>query len=165
MPSIKTQGTELWLVDHLSASDPAILKLTCPTGVTGLGGAADQIDDTCLDATVDKTFTGGLGNPGIVNVPFVLKADAAGAVDDSHKLLFDLKEDGSIISWCLGLSDGTAAPSSLDSDDVIVAPAARSFLSFLGYLADLNIDIATNEVVRGTLQIQRSGVVTPSWKA
>lgn len=165
MPSIKTQGTELYFVDALTSSVEAIVKLTCPTGVTGLGGAADQIDDTCLDALVDKSFTKGLGNPGQVTVPFVLKADDVGAIDDSHKLLFDLKDDGSTINWLLGLSDGTAQPAAIDSNDEITPPAGRSFLSFDAYVADLNIDIATNEVVRGTLLLQRSGVVTPSWKA
>lgn len=164
MPSIKSQGTSIFVVDHLSASSPAVLKMVCPTAVTGLGGAADQIDDTCLGDLVDKSYTKGLGNPGPVNIPFVLKATAAGSVELAHQFLFDLKEDGSTVSWLIGLSDGVAEPSSLDSDDVMVPPAARSFLGFLGYLADLTIDIATNEVVRGTLIVQRSGVVTPTWK-
>jgi len=44
--SVKTQGTELYFV-----SSAAVLKLTCPTGITGLGGARDQIETTCLDNT------------------------------------------------------------------------------------------------------------------
>ena len=33
------------------------------------------------------------------------------------------------------------------------------------FVADINIDIATNEVVRGTLTLQRSGTVAWSFKA
>ena len=67
---VKTQGTELFTVDALSSSVASVLKFECPTGITGLGGAADQLETTCLDTVGDKEFTGGLGNPGQVSVPF-----------------------------------------------------------------------------------------------
>lgn len=156
--SVKTQGTEVFVIDTVTESVPYILKMACPTAVTGLGGAADQIDDTCLDATVDRSFARGLGNPGQVTIPFVLKPSEA-----SHQVLFDLKDDGSAMQWCLALSDGTADPT-LDSNDAMVAPAARTSFIFSGYVADITIDIATNEVVRGTLLVQRRGNVTPTWK-
>ena len=70
---VKTQGTELYFVDaSVTASAPDLVKMSCPTGVQGLGGAKDQIETTCLDATTDKEFAGGLGNPGTVSVPFNL---------------------------------------------------------------------------------------------
>jgi hypothetical protein len=37
--TIKTQGTELWVIDTISATDPAVLKFSCPTGITGLGAS------------------------------------------------------------------------------------------------------------------------------
>ena len=61
--TLKTQGTELFTVDALSSSVAAVLKFACPTGITGLGGAADQLEDTCLDNTTDKTYKPGLGHP------------------------------------------------------------------------------------------------------
>ena len=66
------------------------------------------------------------------------------------------------MDWLIGLSDGVAVPS-LDSNDDLVAPASplRTSIGFRGYVADLNIDIATNEIVRGTT-IQRSGSVVPT---
>ena len=70
--TILTQGTELFTVDALSSSVAAVLKMACPTGITGLGGAKDQIEDTCLDNTTDKTFKPGLGNPGQVTVPLTV---------------------------------------------------------------------------------------------
>ena len=62
--SVKTQGSKLFLVDVVSSSNPAIVAMECPTGIKGLGGASDQLDDTCLDDTDDKSFVRGLGNPG-----------------------------------------------------------------------------------------------------
>jgi hypothetical protein len=151
---VKTQGTELFFVDaSVSTSAPDLVKMACPTGVQGLGGAKDQIETTCLDATVDKEFAGGLGNPGTVSVPFNLIPR-----DFSHQTLFALKESGADLNWIACLSDGTEDPT-LDSDGIIVAPTLRSSFRFVGYIADVNIDIATNEIVRGTLTIQRSGAV------
>jgi hypothetical protein len=158
MSTVKTQGTKLYFVDTLTSSVPAIIELACPTGVTGLGGAADQIETTCLADTTDKTFTRGLGSPGQVSVPFNLDPTAA-----SHQLLFDLKEAGDTISWIVCLSDGTTAPSALDSNDVITPPNDRTSFGFNAYIADVNIDVATNEIVRGTLTLQRSGQVTATW--
>jgi hypothetical protein len=156
--TLKTQGTELFVIDPISATDPAILKFACPTGITGLGGAADQLEDTCLDALTDKTFVRGLGTPGQVNVPFNFIPS-----NSSHQtVIADMKDDGRVFDWLIGFSDDATAPT-LDSDDKFVSPTARTTAHFLGYIADVTIDIATNEIVRGTLLIQRSGVVTWHW--
>lgn len=156
---IKTQGSELFTVDKLSSSVASVLKFECPTGITGLGGAADQIESTCLSTVGDKEFEGGLGNPGQVSVPFNFIPRS-----QSHQILFELKESREVVDWLIGLSDGVAVPS-LDSNDDLVAPASplRTSIGFRGYVSDLNIDIATNEIVRGTLTIQRSGSVVPHW--
>ncbi|MDX3932696.1 MAG: phage tail tube protein [Stenotrophomonas sp.] len=152
---VKTQGTHLFFVDPNAAGGPAIVKFACPTGASGLGGASDQIEDTCLDATEDKTYQRGLGTPGQVSIPFNYIPSAA-----SHKGLFALKKSGDVVSWYIGLSDGTAAPT-LGPDDQLVPPAetARSGFLFQGYVGDLNIDINGNEIVRGTVTVQRSGPV------
>lgn len=155
--SVKTQGTHVFVVDTLTSSDPYVLKMACPTAVTGLGGASSQVNDTCLDDLVDESFSPGLGSPGQVNVPFVLKPSEA-----SHQVLFDMWDSKERYQWMIALSDGEDPPT-LDSDDQMVPPADRSSLRFMAYVADLNIDIATNEVVRGTLVLQRSGPITRSW--
>jgi len=67
---IKTQGTELFLLNTLVQPNPVVLKMDCPTGITGTGtGTKSQIDVTCLDATEDQEFIPGLGSPGQVSVP------------------------------------------------------------------------------------------------
>ena len=51
--SIRTQGTELYFADSVNYSNVTLVKLTCPTGISGLGGPRDQIDTTCLDVIGD----------------------------------------------------------------------------------------------------------------
>lgn len=149
--TIKTQGTELFFLDELSSSVDAVVKLACPTGITGLGGPADQLDDTCLDNT-ERTFKRGLGNPGQLTVPFNFIP-----TNRSHQILFDLKEDGRNLPWMICFSDGTVAPTAAAND--LVAPANRTSALISAYVSDVTIDVATNEIVRGTLILQRSGAV------
>lgn len=157
--TVKTQGTELFTVDALSSSVASVLKFACPTGITGLGGAADQIEQTCLSTIGDKEYVGGLGNPGQVSVPFNFIPR-----NGSHQILFDLKESGDVLPWLIGLSDGTEPPT-VDSNEDLVPPESpkRTSAKFNAYVADVNIDIATNEIVRGTLTLQRSGQVEWFW--
>lgn len=155
MSTVKTQGTELFFA---SAASSTVNKMVCPTGIAGLGGARDQIDTTCLDNTEDRTYVGGLGNPGTVSVPFVFHPN-----DASQQELFALKESGDDVQWLIALSDGTGTPTI--EDDELVAPVGRTSIEFVAYVADINIDIATNEVVRGTMELQRSGRVNWNWKS
>lgn len=151
--TVRTQGTELFVIDTISTTDPTIVKISCPTGITGLGGARDQIEDTCLDATDEKTFQAGLGNPGQVSVPFNLIPRNTG-----HQALFAWKSDGSVMKWLICLSEGTTDPTVSGSD--FVKPSDRTTIEFSAFVADVNIDLATNDIVKGTLTLQRSGAVT-----
>lgn len=150
---VRSQGSELYFVDTVNYSDPTIVKLVCPTGIQGLGGPRDQIETTCLDTIGDKTYAAGLGNTGQVTVPFNMIPR-----DGSHQGLFALKENGAVLEWIVLLSESTEAPV-FDSNFGFQAPATRSSIRFEGYVADVNIDIATNDIVKGTLLIQRSGSV------
>lgn len=150
--SIKTQGTELYFIH-----DDDVVKLKCPTGISGLGGAKDQIESTCLDATEDKTFIAGLGNPGQVSVPFNLDPQHA-----SHQVLFDMKEAGDNAEFIICLSDGNAAPTI--ATGTLTSPTGRTSAKFTAYVADVEIDISTNTIVTGTLTLQRSGAVEWKWK-
>lgn len=156
---LKTQGTALYFVKPGTPTGTAV-KVTCPTGISGLGGAADQIDVTCLDATDDRAYVRGLGNPGQVTVPFVLKAG-----DASHADLVALKEAGTTVEWMVCMSDATDAPTVTESTNSFAALTSRSNIKFTGYVADLTLDGATNEVWRGTMTVQRSGSWTITWKA
>lgn len=155
--TVKTQGTHLYLIDRTTSSQAAIVKFACPTGISGLGGPKDQTESTCLDQTQDKTFVAGLGNPGEVSVPFNLIPGSF-----SHQAIFDLKESGDTLSWISCLSESDTAPT-LDSNDEFDPPADRTSFAFQAYIADVNIDIAGNDIVRGTMTLQRSGPVIPTW--
>ena len=151
--SIKTQGTNLFFIDSA-----AVVTMQCPTGITGLGGSRDQIETTCLNATDDKSYVSGLGNPGQVSVPFVFDPQAA-----SHQTLLDLHDSGEVIPWSIGFSDGTATPTIVSGDFSFAS--TRTYAAFDAFVADVSIDVATNEVVRGTMTLQRSGTVAWSFKA
>lgn len=150
---LKTQGTKLYLID----SNGALMTMACPTGIQGLGGPKGQIPSTCLDNTEDETFVAGLGVPGQVTVPFVFKPAEA-----SQRELFALKTSGDNTTWMVGFSDGTDAPE-VDSNGSFNAPTDRTAAEFTANVSDVTIDVATNELVRGTLLLQRSGAVTWHW--
>lgn len=156
--TIQTKGSELFFVDGLTSTTASVVKMACPTGITGLGGAADQIDITCLDS-IEREFVAGFANPGQITVPFNLIPSQT-----SHQVLFDLKEAATNFPCMICLSEGTAQPN-LDTNDNLDAPAGRTSFGFMAYIADVNLDLATNEIVRGTLVLQRSGAVTPYWNA
>lgn len=156
--TFETKGTHLYFVDpdsHLA------VKLTCPTGITGLsGGSKDKIDTTCLDETGPfRTYVGGFADPAEVSVPFILYDG-----DASHQALFGLQQSGEVVSWMACLSDSTDAPT-VDTDFNLVTPVGRTTFAFAGYVSNVTIDAATNEVIRGTLRLQPSGYTTPHWAA
>lgn len=150
--AVKTQGTEIYIVDNSGAS-PALLKFLCPTGVTGLGGGStDEIDTTCLDAT-SKTYELGLSDNGDISVPFIFDPAA-----QSHKANFKLASAKKSTQCIVCLSDGATAPT-MSSAGVITAPAQRTSFTFTGLIKGPAIDISGNEVVRGTMTVRVSGVV------
>ena len=157
--SMLTQGTQVYALVP-TVADPAvfeILNVECATAFNPGGSPAEQIEDTCLDNTTDKTFKPGLGNPGQVTVPFNFIPSHT-----SHQILFELKELGTVLQWMECFSEAQTPPT-LDSNDELVAPAGRTTAEFQAYIADVNIDVATNEIVRGTLLLQRSGAVEWHW--
>lgn len=150
--TLKTQGTELFFINPFTTAID-LLKFACPTGITGLGGPADQLDDTCLDST-ERTYKQGLKAPGPVTVNFNFIP-----TNTSHQIIKQLYDSGRDIQWIIALSDGTSAPTQTSAGGMN-PPVSRSSIRFNGYVADFNLDVATNEIVRGTMTIQRSGTYT-----
>lgn len=147
---IKSQGTELYFSDGSTGSPT---RVVCATTISGLGGARDQVDTSCLDNTADRTFIGGLGNPGQVTVGFnVHKSEV------SHEDLLNLKASGETVSWGIYSSDAATTPT-VDTNGELQEADGRVSARFSGYVADINIDIAGNDIWRGTITIQRSGEV------
>jgi hypothetical protein len=155
--AFETKGTKLYFVDSTGLQ---VLSVSCPTGVTGVaGGTKDQIDTTCLDETGDvRTSIGGFADATEVSVPFILYDG-----DASHQDLFTLKTSGEVVAWMLALSDDTTAPTL--ASDGLEPPTNRTTFSWDGYVSNLTIDAAINDVVRGTLTVKPSGSTTPHWPA
>ena len=152
MSVLKSQGTELYFVD--TDSSDTVRRVVCATSISGLGGARDQIDTSCLDNTTDRTFVGGLGNPGQVTIGFNVHKDEV-----AHEALLDLKAAGTEVSWGIYSSDAATAPTA-NTANVLQSVTGRASAIFLGYVSDINIDIAANDIWKGTITIQRSGAVT-----
>ena len=147
---MKTQGTHFFIKD-ISGSEPVVLKFACPTGVTGLNsGGADEIDTTCLDAQT-KSFELGLFDGGELSIPFIFDPD-----ENSHRAAFALSALKETTEACIALSDGTNPPT-LDTSMMFVAPVGRTSFIIPALIKNVPIDIAGNEVVRGTLTIRVNG--------
>jgi hypothetical protein len=147
--AVLAQGTELYFVDPENFQ---VIEVGCVTTLTGISSPRDQIEVTCLDST-GREFVPGLPSPG--NAQFTINFDPS---DASHIRLHELFEDEAIttMSWVVGLSDGTAAPSGADSSGFTL-PATRTWLQFDGYLSDFPFDFALNTVVTNNIGIQVSG--------
>lgn len=148
---IKTKNTRLYFTDA-AGSPQDILRVLCATGINGLGGAADQIDITCLDST-EREFVQGFKTPDVVNVPINFIPRSA-----AHQALINLQETGDVVSWMIVASDQSGEPTTLDANNRLVSPGPTS-AEFLGYVSNFTFDIGGNEIWRGTLTIQRSGAI------
>lgn len=150
---IKSQGTELYF-HGMTTSSGAPVRVVCVTSISGLGGARDQIDTTCLDNTGDRTFVGGLGNPGQVQVAFNVHKNEL-----SHEDVLNLQASGEVVSWGIYSSDGVGVPT-VNSNGTLQPVAGRASAIFQAYVSDVAIDIQGNDIWKGTITLQRSGVVT-----
>lgn len=146
---IKSQGTDM----YFSPGAGQVTRVVCATSISGLGGARDQIDTSCLDNTGDRTFVPGLGNPGQVTVGFNVHAG-----EIAHEELLALKDSGEEVSWGIYGSMAATVPTS-DSSATMQPVVDRTSAIFQGYVSDINIDIAGNDIWKGTITIQRSGSV------
>lgn len=156
--SIKTKGTELFFIYPYSGGY-SVVKFGCPKGIQGLGGAKSQIDETCLDS-LEMEFGPGMGSPGAITVNTDIDFSKV-----SHQDIIIMDRDDDKVTWIVGFSDGTAAPTVNGTTGVVTYPSTRSYVSFLGYIADLPLDFSINSNVTSAVSIQRSGAKTYHFKA
>lgn len=152
MAAIKTQGTQM----YYASAATTVTTMASVISATGLdAGANDQIDTTLLNASA-RTFVSGLASPGAVTIE--LMHDTLS--DPSIAMLRALKAAGTSVDWCIGLADGTAAPTAAASQIVQPAAASRSSVKFNGYVSGYVVDFPQNDVVKAQITIQTSGVHT-----
>ena len=146
-----TQGTQIYFIDP---DDGSVVEVTGVTTFNPGGAPADQIETTSLTDSA-KTFMRGLRTPGQASME--INADPT---NESHVRLHELAQDDTVeyIQWAIGWSDGTADATS-DSDGFVL-DSSRTWFEFDGYVADFPFDFSTNNVVKSTIQIQRTGTAT-----
>lgn len=145
--SLNVQGSNLYFADP---ADDSIVEVGCVTTLSGLTASRDQLDVTCISSEA-RIFEAGLLTPGAAT--FSINFDPS---DASHVRLHELYRAGTTIDWALGLSDGTAPPTSLDSNGTFNLPTTRTFITFEGYVSDYPFDLAIGAKVASNLSIQVS---------
>ena len=148
--SLKTQGSQLFVIDPDSTGGPTILTVECTTALSGLGAPREQIEDTCLEDDA-RSYVGGLSTPGQLSV--TLNFDPQ---NESHFRLYELWKENKNLKMAIGLSTPLTPPT-LNTADDFHFPTTRNYIEFEGYVADLPIEIALNAVVTATIPIQVSG--------
>lgn len=150
MSELKTQGSELFLLDTFS-SPTRVLKIAKLTSVDSLGGAASDIDITNLDSTA-REYLVGLQDNGTAS--FGLNLDPA---QESHEILFAIA-GGARYSWALGCSDGTT-DATLSGNNFSL-DAGRSWFTFTASVQEVTRSFATDDAVRIQGGLRVSGAIT-----
>lgn len=146
--SLNVQGSNLYFIDP--ASGGSIVEVGCVTTLDGLTASRDQNDVTCISDEA-RRFEAGLLSPGAATFTILFDPN-----DESHVRLHELYRAGDTLKWALGLSDGTAAPSGIDSNGDFTLPTSRSFIAFDGYVSDFPWSLAVGAKVTNNLSIQVS---------
>lgn len=155
--AIKTQGTELYIIDPNNGS-PQVLKVGCPTSISGIDTTLEQIETTCLSADA-RTYVSGLATPGTAT--FTIQFDPE---DQSHVTLHELKVAGTTLEWALGFSDGNSAPTiKTGGSGWDLSSPTRSWITFKGFMTSYPFSFELNTVVTSQVGIQISGepAITP----
>jgi hypothetical protein len=152
---MKTQGTDLYAIDP---RDDSLIDVGCVTSLDGIDSSIDQIETTCLNSA-ERTYVAGLGTPGTAT--YGINIDTA---DENHIKLFEIKQLGLTLNWAVGMSDGardaegnSLVPPTVDSGGDFNLPAARSWITFQGFMNSFPFSFALNGVVASTVGIQVSG--------
>lgn len=152
--AIKTQGTQLYIIDPGASGDAEILVVECATSVDGVGGAREQIETTCLE-DIARQYEAGLVTPETVTV--TINFDPR---NESHVRLHELYREGIKFDMAIAWGDGTDAPT-LASDGTFDFPTSRTFIEALQtYVSNLPFNFALNSVVTSSMTFQLSGFPT-----
>jgi hypothetical protein len=130
MPVIgkKTQGLKLQLGS--TTSPQTFTNMAAITSITGLNsGGATEIDATNFDSAI-KEFVRGLRDGGTLTVNLNFDPDQS-----THQTLWNLNRQGDTRQWRILLVGG-------------------DYFEFNGFINNLQIDTATDDIVRGTMPIR-----------
>lgn len=147
--AVKTQGTHLYFIDP---ADDSVVPVGCTTSISGITASRSQIDVTCLTSE-GMEYDAGMPDPGTAT--FGINFDPS---DASHVRLHELFVAGTKVQWALGWSDGTDAPTGVDSNGMFNLPTTRTFITAEGYPSDVPFDFSLNSVVTSSVSVQLSGL-------
>lgn len=150
---VKTQGTQLFVLDPEATGGCEVLTIQCTTSLSGLGAAREQIETTCLEDS-SRSYEGGLATPGALTVTVNFDPN-----NPTHYRLYELWKSNINFKASIGFGPETNVPD-VDSACEFDFPTARTYLSFEGYVSDLPLEIALNSVVTAAIPIQLSGDYT-----
>lgn len=150
--AVKTQGTQLFILDEAASGGAEVLTIDCATAIDGLGAAREQIEVTCLEDD-SRTYVGGLATPGSLTVTVNFDPN-----NESHFRMYELWKANVDFKFAIGFGPETAPPTV--TGDEFVFPTSRTFIEASGYVSDLPLSIALNAVVTAAIPIQVSGDYT-----
>ncbi len=151
--AVKTQGTQLFVIDPDGSAGAEVITVLCTTSLSGLGAAREQIETTCLEDDA-RTYVGGLATPGQLTVSVNFDPD-----NESHYRLYEFWKANTDFKFAIGFGPETDVPD-VDSAGDFDFPTARTFISAEGYVVDLPLELALNAVVTAAIPIQVSGEYT-----
>lgn len=153
--SVRTQGTQLYIIDADSSAGPEVVTVQCAISIDGIGGAREQIEVTCLE-DIARAYEAGLITPGTMTV--TIQADSR---NESHVRLHELYVEGKKFDAAIGWGNGTDAPT-IGSDDSFDFPDTRDFIAIYDtYVSDFPFNFELNSVVTSAVTFQLSGL--PTW--
>ena len=154
MGTLKTQGTQLWMVTAATTSVEIgnIISFNPPSP------AADEIESTNLSLTA-KEFVQGLIDYG--EGSFEVNFDPSSA---AHQAVLTGLAAGTTREFLIGFSDATTAVPSVTGSSFGTPPTTRSWVKFNGFIKGFVMQGGTNDLVKATLTIRNSGSPTYTWK-
>ena len=152
MATLKTQGTEIFLLDETDTGNE-VRKLGQITGGTGVGGEAGEIDVTDLDS-VAMEFVTGLKDNGSISLNINWDPQ-----NTSHQTL-DALVGGPNKRFLICCSEAATDPTFGGSPAEYTLPATRTKLDFQAGVRSFQKDFTTDEVWRGSVTMRISGDIT-----
>lgn len=149
MAKVKTQGTELYLLDSTDSGNE-VRKIGSITGFSGIGGEAGEIDVTDMDS-VAREFLTGLKDNGTVSINFDYDPQ-----DESQQTM-DALVGGANKRFLVALSESSTQPT-YGSDFTL--PTDRTTFDFTAGVRSFQLDASADDAWRGTTNLRVSGDIT-----
>lgn len=152
MSEVRTQLTQIWF------GDTTLKEILKVADLGEFGGQADDIDITNLKSAA-KQFLTGLVDNGELTLQINLDPS-----DTVHQDLQAAAGTGVIYPFCVGLSDGTTAPTFATSVMTPPADTDRTSFVFDATVKSFRFGAKMNDAIRVTCALRITGAVSPTWK-